>query len=340
MKLTTLCYLERDDRYLMLHRIKKKQDVNKGKWIGVGGKFEFGESPDDCVVREVREETGYTLTDYRLRGIISFLFNEEEAEYIFLYTAKGFLGEPTECTEGTLSWIRKSEIDSLNLWEGDRIFLELIKDEAREVFSLKLCYRDDRLTKVILDGKPLELLEVLSETGEPTGIARERTLVHLRGDFHRTAHVWVVRKREDNGYDLLLQKRSSRKDSFAGCYDISSAGHVPAGDSFLCSAIRELKEELGISAEENELEFVGYHEAEYNGEFYGRPFLNHEKSAVYIYRHPVKLEELTLQRDEVESVRWMEIESVLSAAQDKAPGFCLFEDEIRMLIEGLKEQKG
>ena len=92
MKLTTLCYLERDDRYLMLHRIKKKQDVNKGKWIGVGGKFEFGESPDDCVVREVREETGYTLTDYRLRGIISFLFNQEEAEYIFLYTAKGFLG--------------------------------------------------------------------------------------------------------------------------------------------------------------------------------------------------------------------------------------------------------
>ena len=99
MKLTTLCYLEQDDQYLMLHRIRKKNDVNKDKWIGIGGKFEFGESPEDCLLREAKEETGYTLTDYRLRGIVTFLYNDEEAEYMFLYTADGFEGEPTLCEE-------------------------------------------------------------------------------------------------------------------------------------------------------------------------------------------------------------------------------------------------
>lgn len=339
MRLTTLCYLEREDSYLMLHRISKKNDVNKDKWIGIGGKFEFGESPEDCLLREAREETGYLLTDYRLRGVVTFLFNEEEAEYMFLYTADGFTGEPIECDEGTLEWVKKDEIDRLNLWEGDRIFFELIKEDA-PFFSLKLHYRGNRLSEAVLDGRPMELLDVLSEDGEPTGLVRERNMVHLRGDYHRTSHVWVVRDGENGSFDLLLQKRSGQKDSFAGCYDISSAGHIPAGVDYPDSAVRELREELGVSAKKEELEFVGFHEGRYSGSFYGKTFLNHERSAVYVYRKPVKAEELRLQPEEVESVRWMEISEVLHAAETGAPGYCLFADEIRMLIRWLERNKG
>ena len=155
MLLTTLCYLEQDDKYLMLHRISKKNDVNKDKWIGIGGKFEFGESPEDCLLREAREETGYTLTSYKLRGVVTFLFNDEEAEYMFLYTADGFEGEPTLCDEGTLEWVPKSEINNLNLWEGDKIFFRLL-DEGAPFFSLKLKYRGDYLEEAVLDGKPIE----------------------------------------------------------------------------------------------------------------------------------------------------------------------------------------
>jgi len=160
MKLTTLCYLEQDDQYLMLHRIRKKNDVNKDKWIGIGGKFEFGESPEDCLLREAKEETGYTLTDYRLRGIVTFLYNDEEAEYMFLYTADGFEGEPMLCDEGTLEWVKKSEIDSLNLWVGDKIFFKLM-DEDSAFFSLKLQYRGDSLEAAVLDGTPMDWKEYL-----------------------------------------------------------------------------------------------------------------------------------------------------------------------------------
>ena len=120
MKLTTLCYIEKDEKYLMIHRIKKKHDVNKDKWIGIGGKFERGESPEACILRETKEETGLTLTDYRLRGVLTFVYNDddEEMEYIFLYTADGFAGELAECNEGTLEWVPKTQIDRLNLWEG------------------------------------------------------------------------------------------------------------------------------------------------------------------------------------------------------------------------------
>lgn len=336
MKLTTLCYLERDDKYLMMHRVSKKNDVNKDKWIGIGGKFEFGESPEDCLLREAREETGYTLTGYRLRGIVTFLFNDEEAEYMFLYTADGFEGEQISCSEGNLEWVPKSEIDRLNLWEGDRIFFELLTENA-PFFSLKLHYRGDRLTEAVLDGKPMELLDLLNENGEVSGLVRERNMVHKRGDYHRTSHVWVVRDREDGGHELLLQKRCREKDSFAGCYDISSAGHIPAGVSYLDSAIRELSEELGIHAEKEDLTFIGYHDGWYEGEFYGSAFKNHEKSAVYVYRKPVNPCMLRLQKEEVESVKFMDINDVLEAARENAPGFCLFADEIEMLKEYLEQ---
>ena len=160
MKLTTLCYLEQNDQYLMLHRISKKNDVNKDKWIGIGGKFEFGESPEDCLLREAKEETGYTLTSYKLRGIVTFLFNDEEAEYMFLYTADGFDGEQTLCSEGTLEWVKKSEIDKLNLWVGDKIFFKLM-DEGSKFFSLKLHYRGDSLEEAVLDGIPMDWEEYL-----------------------------------------------------------------------------------------------------------------------------------------------------------------------------------
>ncbi|MEY8394186.1 NUDIX domain-containing protein [Lachnospiraceae bacterium 45-P1] len=339
MKLTTLCYLERDGKYLMLHRVRKKQDVNKDKWIGIGGKFEFGESPEDCLLREALEETGYRLTSYRLRGIVTFLFNEEEAEYMFLYTADGFLGEPVPCSEGTLEWVPKEEIDRLNLWEGDRIFFGLLKEDA-PFFSLKLHYMGDRLFEAVLDGVPMELLDVLDENGKPSGLVRERTMVHLRGDYHRTSHVWVVRRRMDGKYELLLQKRSAAKDSFGGCYDISSAGHIPAGGDYRESAVRELFEELGILADAKELRFIGFHEGRYEGTFNGRLFKNHEKSAVFLYEKPVEESAFTLQESEVESVLWMELHEIEQAVREKRPDFCLFHDEIELLISCLEGREG
>lgn len=154
MELTTLCYIEQDEKYLMLHRVSKKNDVNRDKWIGVGGHFERGESPEDCLLREVKEETGLTLTSYRFRGILTFIFNGNESEYICLYTADGFEGELTECNEGTLEWVHKKEICNLNLWEGDEIFFDLLEKDA-SFFSMKLVYQGDKLIECELDGKKI-----------------------------------------------------------------------------------------------------------------------------------------------------------------------------------------
>ena len=149
---STLCYLERGDEYLMLHRVKKKNDMNHDKWLGVGGKFEDKESPEDCILRECREETGLTLTDYRYRGLVTFVSDEYPTEYMHLFTATGWEGEPKECDEGVLEWIRKKDLLSLPMWEGDRIFLRLL-DEERPFFSLKLQYSGEALTLAVLDGR-------------------------------------------------------------------------------------------------------------------------------------------------------------------------------------------
>lgn len=155
-KLSTLCYIEKEGRYLMLHRTVKKNDVNHDKWIGVGGHFEYGESPEECLLREVKEETGYTLTSWRYRGTVTFVYGEAVVEYMSLYTADGFKGDPIDCDEGELEWIDKSAVPSLELWEGDRIFFRLL-DEGREFFSLKLVYdTEDVLRYAALDGVPLE----------------------------------------------------------------------------------------------------------------------------------------------------------------------------------------
>lgn len=155
--LSTLCYIEKDGMYLMLHRTVKENDVNKDKWIGVGGHFEPGESPEECLLREVKEETGFTLTSWKYRGIVTFLYGENIVEYMSLYTADGFSGEQTECNEGELEWVKKEKIPELELWEGDRIFFRLL-DEDREFFSLKLVYdTDDVLVYAALDGMKLDL---------------------------------------------------------------------------------------------------------------------------------------------------------------------------------------
>ncbi len=153
--LTTLCYIEQDGKYLMLHRVKKENDINKDKWIGVGGHFEAGESPEECVLREVKEETGYTLTSYRFRGLITFLYRGE-CEYMCLYTADGYTGDPVECDEGTLEWVEIDKVEELDLWEGDKIFFRLLR-ENRPFFSLKLFYDEKGgLLEAVLDGEPIE----------------------------------------------------------------------------------------------------------------------------------------------------------------------------------------
>ena len=152
--LTTLCYIEKDDSYLMLHRVAKEHDINKDKWIGVGGHFEEGESPEECLLREVREETGYRLTSWSFRGLVTFISDRWPTEYMCLYTADGFEGDSVPCDEGDLVWVPKKDIKDLYLWEGDRIFLGLIRDD-HPFFSLKLKYQGDELVEAVLDGKDI-----------------------------------------------------------------------------------------------------------------------------------------------------------------------------------------
>lgn len=151
---STLCYIEKDGKYLMLHRVKKESDANKDKWIGIGGKFEDKESPEDCVLRETKEETGLTLTSYKYRGIVTFVSDRWETEYMHLFTADGFSGELIDCDEGVLEWIDKEKLDAIPKWEGDKIFLRLL-DEGGPFFSLKLRYRGERLEEAVLNGKAL-----------------------------------------------------------------------------------------------------------------------------------------------------------------------------------------
>ena len=156
--LTTLCYLERDGKYLMMHRVKKAHDINHDKWVGVGGHFEPDESPEECLLREVKEETGVTLTRWRLRGIITFESDAWQTEYMFLYTADRWDGEIAgrdACDEGTLAWVEKALVKELPVWEGDKIFFTLLEKENRPVFSLKRRYVGEQLVEKVLDGKTL-----------------------------------------------------------------------------------------------------------------------------------------------------------------------------------------
>lgn len=336
-RMTTLCYIEKDGAYLMLHRVSKKKDVNKDKWIGIGGHFEENESPEECLLREAKEETGLTLTSWRFRGIVTFMAEGWDTEYMCLYTADEFEGELIDCNEGTLEWVPKEKVLELNLWEGDNIFFRLLNENA-PFFSLKLSYKGDCLKEAALDGRPLELFDLRNEDGTPSGIVRERTLVHEKGDLHATAHIWIVRENALGGFDLLLQKRSEHKDSYPGCWDISSAGHLKAGDAYLPSALRELKEELGICAQAEDLEFAGWHRGYMEEMFYGKMFRDREISAVYLYRKPVEEHSLSLQKEEVESVMWMDLEECIRAAQEGTLPNCFYMDELELVRAYLKGQ--
>lgn len=144
MILSTVCYIEKDKKYLMLHRTKKKNDINEGKWLGIGGKFEDKESPEDCIIREVEEETGLTLNSVKLRGILTFINTICETEYIYIFTSNDFTGKLIECNEGELQWIDKEKVTSLNLWEGDKIFIERIEEDS-SFFTIKYIYDGDIL---------------------------------------------------------------------------------------------------------------------------------------------------------------------------------------------------
>lgn len=147
MKMTTLCYIENNDCYLMLHRTKKKKDVNKDKWIGVGGHAEGNETPQECLLREVKEETGLLLTSYKFRGLITFISDEYEAEMMCLFTADGYTGELITCDEGELEWIKKSDVPQLPTWEGDAQFLKLLLEDEKRFFAMKLRYEGERLVE-------------------------------------------------------------------------------------------------------------------------------------------------------------------------------------------------
>lgn len=330
MQLTTLCYIEKDDKYLMLHRTKKKNDLSKDMWIGVGGHFEDEESPVECLVREVKEETGLTLTSYRLRGIVTFISDEAEGEYMFLYTADGFEGQIKNCDEGELEFIEKDRIRGLYMWEGDEIFLRLIREDY-PMFDLRLEYNGKKLSRAVLDGKEMELFDILSDDYKETGIVRERTSVHETGAWHKTSHVWIYRKK-NSGYDVLLQKRNEHKDSFPGYYDISSAGHIPAGEDYKESALRELKEELGITAKPEELQLIGVHNGMSNEEFYGKPFINNEHSMVYVYDGTeLEPDDFKLQKEEVESVKWIDYEVGKKSLFNGEMKNCVYSEEWEML---------
>ena len=210
--LCTLCYIQKDNCYLMLHRVVKKNDVNKDKWIGVGGHFEEDESPEDCLLREVREETGYTLTDYRFRGIVTFVSGDGVTEYMHLYTADGFTGEPIACNEGVLEWVPKDNVWDLNLWEGDKIFFRLI-DEDHPFFSLKLTYDGHGvLTEAILDGKALELFDIVRPVWNPHRTCEgTRRCASGWKSAPETVHTWITRTTSDGRLQVLLQRSAAMR---------------------------------------------------------------------------------------------------------------------------------
>ena len=156
MLYSTLCYIEENGKYLMLHRVKKENDANHDKWVGIGGKFEDGESPEECILRETKEETGLTLTAYRYRGIVTFVSDKWETEYMHLFTVTGFSGQIIDCDEGVLEWISKERLAAIPKWQGDDIFLRLLDSDA-PFFSLKLRYEGERLAFAALNGVPMDI---------------------------------------------------------------------------------------------------------------------------------------------------------------------------------------
>ena len=355
-ELTTLCYLVKDGKALMLHRVVKKNDVNKDKWIGVGGHFEDGESPEDCAKREIYEETGLTAEAMTLNGIVTFdSAKQDHTEYMFLYTVTEWTGTAHECDEGVLEWIDFDRIRNMNLWEGDRIFLKLL-DEGHPFFSLKLVYDEkDVLRGAVLDGRQMELFDILNPDGTLAGYTRERSIAHEMGSLHGTVHLWIARDtkkenkgdKEDNevkeaagtGWQLLLQKRAADKDSYPGCMDISSAGHIKAGDGVEETLLREFREEMGISASAEDFTYVGDHLSYHESVFYGKPFRDHELSHIFVYRlsDRIDAEKLRLQKEEIASVSWIAFDELEQRMKDGTIQTSIDPDELSILKEFLEK---
>lgn len=244
MKLTTLCYIEQDEKYLMLHRVKKENDLNHDKWIGVGGKLEDGETPEECLLREVQEETGYTLTQYRLRGIITFLSDEWESETMYLYTATGFTGTQCTCDEGDLAWVPKKEIESLKLWEGDKIFFRLL-EEDKGVFSLKLRYEGDTLVeqKVEQDitGEYRSKVELIQEARSASR-AKTRFLAEMSHDIRTPMNAIVgmtdialAEKEMSERVRHCLEKIHETSDYMMSLFsDVLDISRIESGRIMLC----------------------------------------------------------------------------------------------------------
>ena len=244
MKLTTLCYIEQDERYLMLHRVKKENDLNHDKWIGVGGKLEDGETPEECLLREVQEETGYTLTQYRLRGIITFLSDEWESETMYLYTATGFTGTQCTCDEGDLVWVPKKEIESLKLWEEDKIFFRLL-EEDKGVFSLKLRYEGDTLVeqKVEQDitGEYRSKVELIQEARSASR-AKTRFLAEMSHDIRTPMNAIVgmtdialAEKEMSERVRHCLEKIHETSDYMMSLFsDVLDISRIESGRIMLC----------------------------------------------------------------------------------------------------------
>lgn len=184
-----------------------------------------------------------------------------------------------------------------------------------------------------------EWIDIRNEDGSLSGRKKERSRIHEDGDLHATSHIWIVRGNAEEGFDVLLQRRSLNKDAYPGCYDISSAGHIPAGDDFVPSALREMEEELGIRAQASDLEFAGTIQYEFKKIFHGKWFHNRELAGIFVCRKPVEAEKLTLQKEEVESVRWMTLDEIFTRVRDHDPGFCIIEEELLILKNHLEKNK-
>ena len=182
----------------------------------------------------------------------------------------------------------------------------------------------------------MEFFDVVTEDGQPTGETVSREQAHREGIPHRTAHVWLVREDGRGGHQILLQKRSREKDSYPGLYDTSSAGHIPAGDEPKPSALRELKEELGLTATEDQLAYAGRFRIQYEKVFHGRLFRDNEVSEVYVYTEPVEAENLVLQASEVEEVRWFDLEEVWEELERGSERFCVPKQSLRLLRDWLE----
>ena len=336
MKDATLCYIERDGRYLMMLRNKKQNDPNEGKWIGVGGKLEEGESPEECARREILEETGLNATELMHFGDVYFRSDVWGEEIMRLFLVTGFEGELADCAEGELHWIEKDKVFDLNLWDGDRIFLQYLITGKR-FDEMTLTYEGERLCRCSVDGEDVELIDVYNEDGSPAGYVASRDYVHWKGLWHTTNHMWIVRQNEVGRYELLLQLRAACKRLYPSCWDISSAGHIPAGEAALQGAVREIQEELGLSVRPEELEYIGTLVMTYDDD-YGEGYHDREHCRISILRKQVSISEMTLQASEVERVMWFGLDGLADAMADGTWKHCLYQEELDFIRPHLENE--